>query len=454
MSQNNINGLATRPVGRLLWEYSLPAVVGMIVVSIYNVADRIILGQYVGPEAIAGLAITFPVMNLATAFGVLVGGGASARVSILLGQKRNTDAEYVLGNALVLTLIIGTLYVGAFAVFLDDILRAFGADAHTLPPAHDFMTVLLPGMILTNLTFGFNNIQRASGYPRRAMMAMILSAVINIALATLFVCVFGWGIRGAAAATVTAMLCAAVFVLWHFTRRTSTVRFRRGIYRLRPKVIASIVSIGAAPSLVNMAGCLVNVLINRSLMTHSGGDTVSAIAAAGIFSTYTQLFVMVIIGICQGMQPIVGYNFGAGQLHRLSRAYWLAVAVSTGLAVAATAGAQLIPDYIARAFGSDPHLLATTVRCLNISLLGFSVVGFQIVSTTFFQSIGAAVKAILLGLTRQVLFIIPLLVVLPRLYGLDGVWMSFPISDVLATAVTAVLILHEFRRLHRPAAHN
>lgn len=447
----DIRQLATKPVGRLLWQYSLPAVIGMVVVSLYNVIDRIFIGHAVGPEAIAGLAITFPVMNLVTAFGVLVGGGASARVSILLGQKRLDDAAAVLGNALVLTLIIGTAYVCAFALFLDDILVAFGADKYTLPPAHEFMSTLLPGLLIMNLTLSFNNIQRASGYPKRAMAAMLISAGINVVLAPIFIFVFDMGLRGAALATVCAMSCAMIFVFYHFTRKTSTLHFTRGIYRLRGDIVGGILSIGAAPALINVAGCLVNILINRALVEHSGGNSVSAVGAAGIFTTYTQFVVMIVLGICQGMQPIVGYNYGACKFDRLKRAFFLATAVSTGLCVVSSIGAYTIPDKIAGIFTADPQLIATTVQCLSISMLCFSVVAFQITSTTLFQSIGSATKAILLGLTRQVIFLVPLMLWLPSMLGLRGVWMSFPISDAFATAVTLLLVVIQFRQFRRAA---
>lgn len=440
----NIGQLATRPVGRLLWQYSLPSVVGMTVTSSYNIIDRIFIGQQVGPDAIAGLAITFPVMNLVTAFGVLVGAGAAARVSILLGQKRTVDAEKVLGNALILTLILGTIYVLTFTFFLDDILRAFGASNRTLPPAHDFLITLMPGLMLMNLTFSFNNIQRASGYPRRAMMAMLISTVINIILAYIFIFIFRWGIRGAAAATLVAITCAGIFVFSHFFRKSSTVHFRRGIYRLRWSIIAPMLAIGAAPSLVNVAGCLVNVIINRSLY-HYGGD--DAVGAAGIFTTYTQLAVMIVLGICQGMQPIVGYNFGAGKVHRSIHAMWLAAAAATIVCSMAAVGSLGFPEYVARAFTTHPTLIAVTVNCLSLTTLAFPLVGFQIVATTFFQSLGAAGKSIILSLSRQAIFLIPLLLILSHRYHLDGVWYSFPISDVCATVVTVVLLILEFHRL-------
>jgi putative MATE family efflux protein len=442
--QGNLNELAERPVGRLLYNYSLPAVVGMVTVSLYNVIDRVFIGHQVGADAISGLAITFPVMNLATALGVLVGAGASARVSILLGQKRHDLAQRVLGNALTLTLIIGFIYVSLFAIFLDDILCAFGASEHTLPYAHDFMYTLLPGLFLTNLTYGFNNIQRASGYPRRAMMAMMLSAGVNFVFAYLFIFIFKLGIRGAALATDIAMFSAMLFVFMHFMRKDSTVHFTRGIYRLDKRTVISIISIGAAPSLVNIAGCLINVIINTSLV-HYGGDT--AVGAAGIFTTFTQLICMVVLGICQGMQPIIGYNYGAGRLDRLKKTFWLAVGVSSVFCVVGSIAGQLMPRTIARIFTYDEQLIDVTANCLRIALMAFSVVGFQIVSTTLFQSIGKAGKSIVLSLSRQVIFLIPLLLWFPHMFALNGIWLAFPCSDLCATAVTAGLVIYQFRKL-------
>ena len=446
--QGNLNDLATRPVGKLLWDYSLPAVVGMVVMSLYNVIDRVFIGQGLenGAEAIAGLAVTFPVMNIATALGVLVGAGASARVSIQLGAKRHDLAEKILGNALVLTTVIAVIYIAVFAIFLDDILIAFGASERTLPYAHDFMTWLLPGLLLTNLGFSFNNIQRASGYPRRAMMTMIYSALTNAVLAPIFLFVFHLGIKGAALATDLAMAGMTVYVFAHFMRPSSTLRFKRGTFRLKLAIVLSIVSIGAAPALVNIAASAINMLINTSLLKY-GGD--NAVGAAGIFTTYTSLIVMIIIGICQGMQPIVGYNYGAGNLHRLRRAFWLAVGVSTILCVVGSIFSTTCPRLIAKIFTTDADLIDVTANSLSLATVAFSFVGFQIVSTNFFQSIGKVGQSIFLSLTRQVIFLIPLLLLLPRHFQLDGIWMSFPISDTLATLVTAILIILHFRSLKR-----
>lgn len=446
---SRLEHLAHQPVGRLLWQYSLPAVIGMLVMSAYNIVDRIFIGHGIDAKAIAGLTATFPVMNLATALGVLVGAGAASRISIHLGAGEHNRAQTILGNAMIMTLVIGICYITVFALFLDEILMAFGASEATLPYAHDYLVVLLPGLLLTNLAFSFNNIQRASGYPQRAMWTMIISAVINIALTPVFLFGFGMGIRGAAIATDIAMLAAFVFVMWHFAGTKSTVHFTRSAFRIDFGVMWSIITIGAAPALVNAAASLINMLINVSLLRH-GSD--NAVGAAGIFTTYTSLIVVVILGICQGMQPILGYNYGAGKLHRLRRTYMLAALTATALCSAGCLFSMTFPDVIARAFTTDVELIEQTTLGLRLSTTAFFVVGFQIVTSNFFQSIGLAQQSIVLSLSRQVIFLIPLLLVLPDRYGLEGVWISFPISDILATIITAAFIIHRFRIISRQSA--
>lgn len=450
-SAARLGSLADGSIGRLLFHYSLPAVVGMLVMSLYNVIDRIFIGQGVGPEAIAGLAVTFPVMNLSAALGVLVGAGASARVSILLGAGDGPGADMVLGNALTLILINATVYLSVFAWLIDPILLAFGASDVTLPYARDFMLYLLPGMLMMNIAFSFNNVMRASGYPGRAMVTMFIGAGCNLVLAPIFIFVLGMGIRGAAIATDISMTISAVFVMAHFFRPDVTLRFRRGTFGLRLHTIWAIASIGAAPFLVNVAQCVINIILNRALYSH-GGD--HAIAAAGIFVTYTSLLTMVILGICQGMQPIVGYNYGAGRHHRLWRAFVLATVASTVICTSGGIAGLFGGGLIARAFTTDGELISTTGGAFHKVLLCFWMVGFQIVATTFFQSIGKAGRSIVLSLCRQVIFLIPLLLLLPRRYGLDGIWYAFPASDALATVVTALLIATEYMRMkrHRPQA--
>lgn len=443
-----IDNLATKPVGRLLWEYSLPAVVGMLVMALYNVVDRIFIGQVVGPEAIAGLALTFPIMNITTAVGVLVGVGSSTRISISMGRGDRPAAEMLLGNAGTLTFINAAAYIAVFAVFMDPILRAFGAGDITLPYARSYMYCVLPGLLLTNVAFGLNNVLRATGYPQRAMMTMIIGAVTNVVLDSILVLWLDMGMAGAAIATDIAMAVSAWFVVSHFFKKDVTLHFRRGTFRLHLAVVMSMISIGAAPCIVNVASCLVNALINRSLVAH-GGDM--AIGAAGIFVTVTSLIVTVVLGICMGLQPIIGYNYGAGRFDRLKRAYWLAVAVSTLICTIGWAVGLSIPALVARIFTTDQFLIDSTVVCLRHAMWAFIVVGFQVISTCFFQSIGAPVRAMILSLARQVIFLIPLMLWLSDAYGVEGVWLSFPISDLCATVVTFILIIPAFRQIDKVA---
>ena len=449
--KEKLQELSSAPVGRLLWRYSLPAVVGMLVMSLYNIVDRIFIGQGVGPEAIAGLAITFPVMNLTAALGVLIGAGGSARISILLGSKDFAGAKRVLETAFILQVLVVTIYLSVFAIFIDEILVAFGASSVTLPYARDFMLWILPGMMFTNFAFTFNNFMRVTGYPVKAMVTMFIGAGLNVVLAPLFIFGLKWGIKGAAIATDISMAVSALWVMSHFFNPRNVLTLP-GNFRWfgRPdlKVTAQIVSIGAAPSLVNAAACFINVIINKSLYTY-GGDV--AVGAAGIFTSYTSLMTMVVVGLCQGMQPIVGYNYGAALYGRLRSTYLMAVGVSTLVVTLGQVGGQMLPWYIARAFTVDPVLIEQTVNCLTISMTAFWVVGFQVVSTTLFQSLGKAGASIFLSLSRQVIFLIPLLLLLPRSYGLDGVWMAFPISDALATMVTLAMVTYELYTLRRLA---
>ena len=437
--QRSLSELLTHKPGALLWQYCLPAVVGMVVMSLYNIVDRIFIGQVVGANAIAGLAITFPVMNLSAAIGVLIGVGASARTSILLGERNVQRATKVLGNALVLTLANATAYITLFAIFIDDILRAFGASDVTLPYAHDFMVWILPGMLMMNLAFSFNSIMRASGYPGRAMVTMLIGAGLNIVLAPIFIYFLDLGIKGAAIATDISMTISMLFVMAHFVSSRSHVHFTRGTYGLEKNIVWDIISIGAAPSIINAASCFINVILNHSLYRY-GGDT--AIAVAGIFTTYTSFIVTFMLGICQGMQPIIGYNYGAGRPDRVRRTFYIVVAWCTAISVIGWLGGQFVPDYIAMAFTVDLDLIESVNRYLPLSLTCFFVVGLQVVATTFFQSIGQAGRSMFMSLSRQVIFLIPLLLILPHFFEIEGVWASFAVSDIIATVVAFVLLYY------------
>lgn len=452
MSSGNLTALTTKSPGKLLWEYSLPAIVGMLVVSLFNIVDRMFIGHAVGPEAIAGLTITFPVMNISTAVGVLVGVGAAARTSILLGTKNIKEAQIILGNTLVLTIVNASIYLTVFTIFMDDILLAFGASPATMPYAKEFLTYFLPGLMMMNIMYSLNNVMRSSGYPTLAMTTMLIAAGINIILAPIFIYLLRMGIKGAAIASDISLCIGMWFVLIHFMKKSSVLHFTRGIYRLRWHEVWSMISLGAAPSIVNIAGCFINVVINTTLL-REGGD--NAVAAAGIFTTITSMLVSIVIGVCQGMQPIVGYNFGAGEIARAKRVYWLAVTAGTIVCTIGWVAGLTIPQWIAWLFTKDTHLIQVSHNAISIAMINFWMVGFQIVSTTLFQSLGKAAMSIFLGLTRQVLFLIPLLLTLPAIYGLNGVWASFPVSDLLATFVTIGLVIHVMRHLDKlrfPAA--
>lgn len=442
---SRLKELGTAPVARLLVKYSLPAVVGTVVSALYNIIDSIVIGHAIDdPNVVSGIAVTFPVMNLATALGMLIGAGAATRVSIVLGQKDKARAELILGNSVLLTVIIGIVYMSVFAVFLDKILVLFGASPNSLPYAREFLLWVLPGMLLMNLTFSYNNVMRASGYPGKAMYTNMIGAGLNIMLAPLFLFGFKWGIRGAAIATDISMLVTAFFVMGHFFNQKNELAFKRGTFRFNWNVISSVLYIGMAPFLINVAGSVINAIVNNSLLEY-GGD--NAIAAVVVFNRYVTIFVFIVIGICQGMQPIIGYNYGSGNTSRLFRT--LRYAALTGLVVTSVGCVigRLFPDYIASMFMQDEQQILSAVNCLRITTLGFWMVGFQIVVTNFFQSLGMAGKAVFLSLTRQIIFMIPLLLILPPIYHLDGVWSAFPLSDVVATLVAIVMLIVQIKKI-------
>jgi putative MATE family efflux protein len=437
--------LAEMPIGRLLWQYSIPSVVGMLVMQLYNIIDRIVIGQVVGPKAIAGLAITFPVMNIATAIGVLIGAGATARISLYLGAGNINAARRILGNSLVMTLSIGIVYIGLFAIFLNPILQLFGADEQTLPYARDFMLYILPGLLMTNLTYSFNNMMRATGYPSRAMITMFIGAGINILLAPTFVYFFQWGIKGVAIASDIAMTISMIFVMSHFcSKKNGPVIFTAGTYRLSRSLIWGIIGIGAAPSIINIASCLINIFINNSLKQFGGYE---AIAASGIFVTYTSMLTSIVLGICQGMQPIAGYNYGNGNRRRVRKVLLLATSAASLVTIVGWFFGITTPEFIARAFVSDANLVRFTGHALSTAMMFFFVVGFQVIATTYFQSIGKVSTSIFLSLVRQVIFLLPLLMLLPRFFGLDGIWLTFPVSDILATIVSLYLVIKSLRNI-------
>lgn len=444
-----IRELSTAPVGKLLLKYSLPAVIGTVVMALYHIIDSMVIGHAVDdPNVVAGIAVTFPVMNIATALGMLIGAGAATRVSIVMGQKDLRAAEMILGNSVLLTIIIGLSYISCFAIFLDDILTLFGASPATMPYAREFMMWLLPGMVLINLTFSYNNVMRASGYPGKAMYTNLLGAGLNVILAPLFLFWFGWGVRGAALATDISMTITAIFVMGHFFNKKNTLHFAPGTFALKKHVILPVLYIGMAPFLINVTSAGINAIVNNSLWKY-GGD--NAIAAVVVFNRFVTIFIFIVIGICQGMQPILGYNYGARQYHRLFSTFRIAAIFGVIFTTIGSLIGHFSPRPIAQMFMTDEGQIQTAIGCLRITTLTFWMVGFQIVSTNFFQSLGMAGKAVFLSLTRQVIFMIPLLLILPPYWGLDGVWMTYPISDLIATLVTTAMLIWQIRLINRQA---
>lgn len=444
-----VRELGTAPVGRILLKYSLPAVVGTVVTSLYHLIDSMVIGHAIDdPNVITGIAVTFPVMSLSAALGMLIGAGAATRISIVMGQKDIARAQMILGNSIMLTIIIGILYTSGFLIFLDPILRAFGASEASLPFAREFMQWMIPGMVLINLTFSYNNVMRATGYPRKAMLTNLLGAGLNLILAPLFLFGFGWGIWGAALATDISMAVTAVFVLQHFFVSSHTLYFKKGTYALKWRIVSSVLSIGMAPFLINVAAAGINAIVNNSLKFYGGDNAIAAVVA---FNRYVTVFVMIVIGICQGMQPILGYNYGSGRYNRLFRTLLYALIAGTTVTSIGSAVALIAPGKIAGLFMQDPMQIDAAANCLGITTVMFWIVGFQIVATNFFQSLGMPLKAIFLSLTRQIIFMIPLLLTLPHFLRLDGVWMAYPISDAIATIVTALMLFWQLRHIRRMA---
>lgn len=444
---DRLKELGSAPVWRILIKYSLPAVVGTVISAVYNIIDSIVIGHAIDdPNVVAGIAVTFPVMNLVTALGMLIGAGAATRVSIVMGQNDRHMAELILGNSVIMTLGIGLAYAIAFAIFIDPILRIFGASPNSLPYAREFLLWVLPGMILMNLTFSYNNVMRASGYPGKAMYTNMIGAGMNVILAPLFLFVFKWGIKGAAIATDISMLVTAFFVIGHFFNNNNTLHFVKGTFRVRMDVIKGVLYIGMAPFLINVAGSVINAIINNSLLKY-GGD--NAIAAVVVFNRFVTVFVFIIIGICQGMQPILGYNYGSGRYDRLFRTLILAASAAVCITTVGSLIGHFNPRQIAMMFMQDPAQIECAVNCLRITTVSFWMVGLQIVATNFFQALGMAGKSIFLSLTRQIIFMIPLLFILPPMFGLNGVWSSFPISDVASTVVSVILLVMQVKHIKK-----
>lgn len=438
--------LGTKPIGKLLGQYALPSIIAMTASSLYNMIDSIFIGQGVGPLAISGLAVTFPFMNLSAAFGTLVGVGASTLISVGLGQKDYDTARRVLGNVVTLNILIGIGFTILSLIFLDPILYFFGASDDTISYARDYMFIILLGNIITHMYFGLNAALRASGHPKEAMIATINTVVINTILDPLFIFGFGWGIQGAAIATILSQTVSLIWQLRIFSNPDELLHFSKGIYKLKADLVKRSIAIGLSPFLMNLASCLIVIFINKGLKFH-GGDL--AIGAFGIANRVAFIFAMIVMGLNQGMQPIAGFNFGARQFSRVNHVLRLTIFYATIVMTVAFIVGVFFPNIVVRAFTSDHGLIQISAHALRISVIVFPIVGFQMVTTNFFQSIGMAKKAIFLSLTRQLLFLLPCLIILPRYFQTDGVWWSLPASDILASIVAGIMLYQQFQVFKR-----
>lgn len=444
--------LGTLPIGRLLVKYSVPAIIASVAMSLYNIIDSMFIGRGVGAMAIAGLAITFPLMNLLVAFCTIVAVGGATISSIFLGQKNINRATDVVNNVLVLCVIHSIVFGGLTLLFLDPILTLFGATEETIPYAREFMRVILYGTPIVFVFIGLNNLMRATGYPAKAMVSALLSVVVNIILCPLFIYVFHWGIAGAAFASVCGQFTAFVWVVWHFISRKSFVHLKIHNRWFDFSIAKRIYAIGLSPFLMNVTACVVVVFLNKALLDYGGANGNLAVGAYGIINRTTMFFVMVVFGVTQGMQPILGFNFGANNWLRVKQTLWKGIWIGVSITTTGFLITEIFPSQISSLFTIDPTLIQVASDGFRIFFICYPVVGCQIVIQNFFQSIGKPQLSIFLSLTRQLIFLLPFLFILPHFWGIDGVWSSIAASDMLAFLVAVVTLWVMMRKLNRKFA--
>ena len=441
--------LGTERVGKLLMQYAIPAIIAQIAASLYNLIDRAFIGHMpdVGPEAISGLTNTFPFMNLSVAFGAMIGVGGSTLLSVRLGQRDYDSAKNILGNLVTLNVVVGFLFAAVSFMFIDEILLFFGASVNTLPFARDYMEIILLGNIITHLYFGINAALRSSGHPQQAMTATIMTVVMNAVLTPLFIFGFGMGIRGAALATILAQAITLVWQTKLLSDPNELLHLQRGIYKLKDGIVKRILRIGMSPFLINTAACVVVIIINQGLRKNSISDADGDLstAAYGISNSMQFIFVMIVLGLTQGMQPIVSYNYGAKQPVRVRSALMLTMKWATLVTIIGGVVCVAFPGVVVHIFTSDPQLIERASWAMRVMCMFMPVIGFQLVTTNFFQSIGKVNRSIFLSLTRQVLMLIPLLLILPNYYGVEGVWYSIPISDMVSALLTVATLILQFK---------
>jgi putative MATE family efflux protein len=444
---NKSNELAVESVGKLLWKFSIPGIIGMLVNVLYGIVDRIFVGRGVGSLPLSGVAVTFPIVNVIMAFAMLAGIGASAVVSIKLGQHKKEEAEHVLGNALSLLIIFSIFLTATGLIFLNPILRLLGASEEIMPYAKQFSIVIISGLTFQSVSMGLNNIIRAEGNPKTAMMTMLIGAALNFVANPIFIFGFKLGVTGSALSTVISQIVATVWTLLYFLRGKSHLKLKRENMRLDIGIIKQIVGIGMSAFVMQLAASVVTVTLNNALAEY-GGDL--AIGAMALVNSIAMLILMPMFGINQGAQPIIGYNYGAKNYDRVKKTLKYATLAATGVAVVGFIFVELFSVQIIRIFNTtDENLINMGSKGLAIFLLMLPIVGVAIVGTNYFTAVAKAKLSMLLGLLRQVIVLIPLIAILPKFFGLTGVWMAQPVADFITTVVTAIMIIVEMRKISR-----
>jgi putative MATE family efflux protein len=439
--------LGEESIGKLLLKFSIPAIIGMIVNALYNIVDRIFIGQIpggVGELALSGVTVTFPISIIIMAFGMLIGVGSASLISIRLGQQKKQEAEKILGNAFILVIIILVALAVMIFPFLDKLLIAFGASEKILPYAKEYIQIIIAGGVIQNIGFGLNAAIRSEGNPKIAMLTMLLGAIVNTALDPIFIFVFDMGVAGAAVATVIAQLASTIWVLYHFTKGKSNLKLKKSNFKLDKEIIKSIFAIGMAPFFMQIAASLVQILSNKALLIH-GGDF--AIGAMGVISSVAMMCLMPVFGINQGSQPIIGYNYGAKKYGRVKKAWKLAVIAAVLVTTTGFLVVELAAPNIIKIFNSNPDLVSIGTHGIRVYLSMLPVIGFQIISSNYFQAVGKAKISMFLSLCRQVIVLIPLILILPPIFGLTGVWISGPASDAIASIITLFFVIRELKFL-------
>lgn len=435
--------LGTEKISKLLKQYAWPAIIAQIAASLYNMVDSIYIG-HISPDAFTGLTVTFPLMNLSVAFGTLVGAGAATMISILLGQKHYHMGNKVLGNVVSLNIIIGLLFMFLTLAYIDPILYTLGATAETIDHARSYITIVLYGNVITHLYFGLNAAMRSSGSPKKAMGLTIFTVIFNAVLDPIFIFSLDMGISGAAWATVIAQFCAMLVVMHHFNNQKRAIHFERGIVRLNWNVAKKSLVIGTGPFLMNLAACLVAVFINQQLKEY-GNDY---IGAYGCCNRIIFVFIMICMGLNQGMQPIAGYNYGAKKYTRVKEVFWMTAKIATVVTTTCFIIGMFFPRAACSIFGLTGDMLDIATDGFRLLSLGFPIVGLQMIGTNFFQSLGLVKKSIILSLSRQMLVLLPMLFILPQYLGSDGIWLSFPVSDFISTILTVILLRRLFKKFN------